>query len=1088
MIQRTSELYSKKALIDFVVDSVKIHILSLSDDIFNPGKVSPESLQDKAFLQIFTLNIREERLVSVINELQKKFPWLHTIVMSEFGNQDFTKELSSAEPMITASYIGMSEGSVQILTEDALKVPVDSIANRLSKRLGKLSDVKGVEVIGCGLYMPVDRILHDIERHFHPVPFFGTQAQSTYFAFGDVAIPFMITEGKLYHSALSLIVFSGKELHVEAGVQVGWKPIGKAFSIEAEPIEKDGQIPASIETDGSMNMPGDVRIKTLDGRPAIEIYQKYLGLSPDQCGVENTCEFPFLITRNDHLIGRVPIAYGDDGSICFDGLLMEDDTLRLSYGKRSEILQMAADDAASFEDYDAQAEFLYVCANLTVFLNDRAQDQIKEYVKYAPFLQYVHGNCEIYEQNGDGGTYNASLVRVFMREGDTVTSLSEDTDDISTTFIPPKKKQSPVLPHTPGRRNIPLKERLVNFLEAMTGDLVSLNEAYKEMAEKADAANHAKSSFLSNVSHEIRTPMNAILGMNEMIQRECKDESILEYSNDIASAGNTLLGIINDILDFSKIEAGKLKLMPAEYDVNSLLNDLVNMIKKRADDKGLKLMLDIDENVPRYLYGDEIRIKQVITNILTNAVKYTPDGSVNLTFRLIAKKDNKARIHISVRDTGIGIKTEDLPKLFESFERIDEAKNRTIEGTGLGMNITNQLLHMMGSEIQVSSVYGKGSDFYFDLDQKIIQDTPIGDINKALLREKTKHEYYQESFTAPDAVVLCVDDTQMNLVVFKDLLKDTEVQIDTAESGEDALRMVQKKRYDMIFMDHRMPIMDGVECLNAMKALPFEKNLSSAAPIVALTANAVSGMREFYFKAGFDGYLTKPINSTELEALMMRLLPVSKVHRIEAKKEKKKEDKSLPEWLTSIEEIDTDAGLTNCGDIDGYMYVIGVYVESLDLNYSQIENFFNEEDWKNYTIKVHALKSSSRIIGAMQLSEEAKELEASGDSWDIDAIKEKNPALLKHYRKLGEELKAGISPETSDDDKPDISDDELKEALSSMAEIAVTYDYDSMKFMLDSLMSYRLPPDIKGLADELKNAMITPDWERIKELLTQEDK
>ncbi|MDD6551492.1 MAG: ATP-binding protein [Lachnospiraceae bacterium] len=1086
MIQRTSELYSKKALFDFVVDSVKIHILSLSDDIFNPRQVTHEELQDKALLQLFSLNIHEEKLLPVTQQLRKDYPWLHTVVMSEFGNQDFTKDLTAAEPSISASYIGMSAGHIQILCEDALKTPVDQIARKLSKRLGKIPDLKGVETLGSGLYMPVDQILHDIERHFHPVPFFGTQAQSSFFEAGDVGIPFIIIDGELYHSSMNLIAFSGQDLYVDAKVQIGWKPIGKTFAIESEPIAKDGHVPQQIAMDDSMNMPGDVRIKTLDGKPAIDIYQKYLGLSPDQCGVENTCEFPFLITRNGHLIGRVPIAYGDEGSIYFDGLLMEGDTLRLSYGKKAEILQMAYEDAARLENFNVQAALMFVCANLTVFLKEDALEQIKAYGKYAPNMQYVHGNCEIYEQNGIGGTYNTSLVRVFMRECEAAAHRDIKTECLSPADFTVKK--APTLPHTPGRTEIPLQERLVNFLEAMTGDLVSLNEAYKDMAEKADAANHAKSSFLSNVSHEIRTPMNAILGMNEMIQRECKDESILAYSNDISSAGNTLLGIINDILDFSKIEAGKLKLMPAEYDATSLLNDLVNMIKKRADDKGLTLKLDIDENVPRYLYGDEIRIKQVITNILTNAVKYTPDGSVTLTFRLISKSDDKARIHISVKDTGIGIKQEDLPKLFEAFERIDEEKNQTIEGTGLGMNITGQLLHMMGSEIQVETVYGKGSDFFFDLDQKIIQDTPIGDINKALLREKTKHEDYQESFTAPEASVLCVDDTTMNLVVFKDLLKDTEVEIDTAESGEEALRMVQAKKYDMIFMDHRMPHMDGVECLNAMKALPFDKNLSSAAPVVALTANAVSGMREFYFKSGFDGYLTKPINSSELEALMIKLLPVSKVHHIEAPKKKKQKNTSLPEWLTSIKEIDTEAGLTNCGDVNGYMYVIGVYVESFDLNYSQIENFFNEEDWKNYTIKVHALKSSSRIIGAMQLSEEAKELEAAGDSWDIDTIREKNPTLLKHYKSLVTKLQSGIAPESSEDDKPSISYVEIDEALSSMAEIVGTYDYDSMKFMLNCLMSYRLPDDIKKLADAIKNALIIPDWEKIKELLTQEEK
>ena len=1080
MIQRTAELYSKKALHDFIIDSIKLHVLSLSDDIFSPREITPDELSGKALLQIYTLNIREEDILPEMVCLKKKYPWLHTIVMSEFGNQNFTKNLETAEPVINTCYIGTTDSAIDILCEDVSTISVDMMATKLSKRLGRIPELKGVEILGCGLFMPLDQILHNIERHFHPVPFFGAQAQSSYFGPYDMTIPYLIADGRLCHSAVGLVAFSGKELQVEAGVQIGWKPIGKSFQIVSEPIKKDGHIPDTYPTEYSMGSTGDVRIKTLDGRPAIEIYEKYLGLAPDQCVTQNTCEFPFLITRNDQLIGRVPMRFEKDGSICFDGLLMEGDTLRLSYGKKSEILKMAYEDSARFKDFDCEAAFLYICANLTVFLDDSAGKQIKAYSKYAPSLQYVHGNCEIFEQNGNGGTFNTSLVRVFMREGPASQMKSSDSCDIYDSYSKPKhqSKSHPI--------QVPLQVRLVNFLEAMTSDLMSLNEAYKEMAEQADAANRAKSSFLSNVSHEIRTPMNAILGMNEMIQRECKDETVLKYSDGISQAGNTLLGIINDILDFSKIEAGKLKLMPVEYDVAELLNDIVNMIKKRADEKGLELKLDIDENIPRYLYGDEIRIKQIITNILTNAVKYTPDGSVTLSFGLVSKENDMAQLHISIKDTGIGIREEDIPKLFEAFERIDEVRNRTIEGTGLGITITNQLLHMMDSEIQVSSVYGKGSDFYFDLYQKIIQNTPIGDVSKAMFSEKSVHENYHESFRAPDALVLCVDDTVMNLVVFKDLLKNTEVQIDTADSGQAALDMIQQKKYDLIFMDHRMPHMDGVECLDAMKAMPADKNLSSAAPVVALTANAVSGMREFFFKAGFDGYLTKPINSSELESLMMRLLPASKVHRVDAsEKKKEKTDTALPDWLKAIPEIDTETGLKNCGDAEGLLYVIGVYVDSLELTYSQIENFFNEEDWKNYTIKVHALKSSSRIIGALQLSEEAKELEALGDNWDIPAIREKNPALLSHYKALGAKLKAGISPKEDENDKTEISDSELKEALSSMAEVSRTYDYDSFKFMLDSLMDYRLPKDIKALAHELKDALVIPDWEKIINLLSK---
>ncbi len=402
-------------------------------------------------------------------------------------------------------------------------------------------------------------------------------------------------------------------------------------------------------------------------------------------------------------------------------------------------------------------------------------------------------------------------------------------------------------------------------------------EVIKESKDEAELANQAKSSFLANMSHEIRTPINAVLGMNEMILRESEDPSVLEYSENVKTASNTLLGIVNDILDFSKIEAGKMEILPVEYDLSSVINDLVNMIRTRADDKGLILELEFDETTPKLLHGDEVRIKQVITNILTNAVKYTEKGSV--TFRIgyerIPEEADGVYLIISVSDTGIGIKQEDISKLFSEFERIEEKRNRNIEGTGLGMNITKSLLEMMDSRLDVESVYGKGSTFSFRLKQKVIRWEELGDYESAYRASIASHKRYKEKFSAPDAVVLVVDDTPMNLAVFKSLLKRTSVQIDTAGSGDECLALVAAKKYDIIFLDHMMPKKDGIETLNEMRA--SEDGLNRQTPTVCLTANAISGAREQYIAAGFDDYLTKPIDADKLEKTLIKFLPKEKL-------------------------------------------------------------------------------------------------------------------------------------------------------------------------------------------------------------------
>ena len=334
--------------------------------------------------------------------------------------------------------------------------------------------------------------------------------------------------------------------------------------------------------------------------------------------------------------------------------------------------------------------------------------------------------------------------------------------------------------------------------------LMTYNLKLSEAAVAANQANEAKSHFLSTMSHDIRTPMNAILGLNEMVLRDSHEEEIIAYSESIRTAGKTLLGIINDILDFSKIEAGKMDIHNADYNFVSMLNDLVNMVQTKAEEKGLLLKLDVDRNIPMVMNGDEIRIKQVITNILSNAVKYTKEGSITFKAGFKEEGPETVRLLISVTDTGIGIKPEDMKKLFMAFERIEERKNRNIEGTGLGMSIAQSFLKMMGSHIEVESEYGKGSTFSFELVQVVKDRTPIGDYEETFRNSVLERKKYKESFTAPEARILAVDDSEVNLSVFENLLKRTKVQIDTAISGDEGIVLYKQRKYDVIFLDHMM--------------------------------------------------------------------------------------------------------------------------------------------------------------------------------------------------------------------------------------------------------------------------------------------
>ena len=429
--------------------------------------------------------------------------------------------------------------------------------------------------------------------------------------------------------------------------------------------------------------------------------------------------------------------------------------------------------------------------------------------------------------------------------------------------------------YTPKANSLLMDGTTVGTLYALDDDTEQYDymKKLREQRQIADDANKAKSQFLANMSHEIRTPINAILGMDEMIIRESREKEITEYADDIKSSGKALLTLINDILDFSKVEEGKMEIIPVQYDPGMLKNDIVNMIRERAVRKDLKFNVKFDENIPRLLRGDEIRIKQCAVNLLTNAVKYTNEGSVDLNIGFSKKDEDSITLDFSVRDTGVGIKPEDMNDLFSPFVRIDEMNNRSIEGTGLGLTITKRLLDLMGSELKVSSEYGKGSEFSFSVLQEVLNRETVGEYNRRSDTSGGAGHKYRELFHAPDAQVLVVDDIRMNLTVFTKLLKKTQMKIDTATSGPEAIKMAAEKTYDVIFVDHLMPGMDGIETLKHLK----EQEGGDKPVYVALTANAVSGAREMYMEAGFADYISKPVEGGRLETLIKSYLSPEKL-------------------------------------------------------------------------------------------------------------------------------------------------------------------------------------------------------------------
>ena len=604
----------------------------------------------------------------------------------------------------------------------------------------------------------------------------------------------------------------------------------------------------------------------------------------------------------------------------------------------------------------------------------------------------------------------------------------------------------------------------------------------EKMTERANAANEAKSAFLSNMSHEIRTPINAVLGMDEMILRESRDADIIAYAEDIRTAGRTLLSLINEILDLSKIEEGRMEIIPAQYELHTLVNDLVNMIRDRAEQKGLCFEVEIDGNIPYLLCGDEIRIKQCAVNLLTNAVKYTEKGSVRLSVGYTEKDSGHILLTFAVKDTGIGMKPEDMENLFAPFARLEEKRNRKIEGTGLGISITEQLLELMGSRLEVRSVYGEGSEFSFTILQEVMKNEPMGDYAERCGSEN-RHTAYTEMLRAPGARILVVDDTPVNLSVVRGLLKQTQVGIDTAGSGMEAVAKASDNSYDIIFLDHMMPEMDGIQTLHEIRRLPRHKDTVC----VALTANAISGAHEMYLKEGFSDYLSKPVEGEKLEQILVRYLPMDKIQSGQpdkaAEEYASEEETALPSGLDDIDEISTAQGIKYCGSAKLYLDTLTYFANAAAKNAAEIENLWKAGDLEGTTIKVHALKSTARLIGAENLSGFAKRLEDAGKNNDSETVGAEIDSLLERYRSLGVKLSAATENLVDDAEKPPMTEEMLQGIYSDIREAAEYCDIGKLMTAIDELSAHRIPDNEKERCKQLTEAAEVLEWDAVGRLV-----
>ena len=612
--------------------------------------------------------------------------------------------------------------------------------------------------------------------------------------------------------------------------------------------------------------------------------------------------------------------------------------------------------------------------------------------------------------------------------------------------------------------------------------IIEQNHLMKRLVLQTEDANRAKTNFVSNMSHEIRTPMNSIVGITEILLRSRHSPKEQEYLLNIQSSGRVLLTIINDVLDCSKMEAGKMQLFDEPYDTCSLFHDLRISMENRIGHSGLELIYDIDQDIPCKLRGDMGRIRQVIINLVNNAIKYTEKGSVRFSVHVRQKNTDKVMLYYEVADTGIGIRKEDQKILFDAFQRVEMDRNRYVEGTGLGLTISQNLVNMMGGVIEVESEYGKGSRFFFTIEQTIIDPTPVSAVNYNGQKDNVTEKEAECLFIAPEAHILLVDDNELNLVVAKELLKPLRMQIDTAENGLQAVKMVRGSQYDLVLMDHMMPVMDGIEAAKAIRALPEDKY--QKLPIIALTANAMVDARKEFLNAGMNGFVAKPIDFARICNQLKLWLPKDLVRDVPKEEAKKLLADDLSDREIQPEDpqmgFSFEEGVKHCGSKAALMKTIRIFYRTIDSKANKIEQCLKEGLISDYVIEIHALKSSALLIGAVPLSEAAKELEDYGKQGKTEVLEEKTPDVLTLYRDLKNILRPYAEKE--EDAKKEFSDGEWITALQQIHQCIEQFDLDGVDQIMEQLEEYQVPECIRESMDQLRVYVADVSLEEIMEL------
>lgn len=615
----------------------------------------------------------------------------------------------------------------------------------------------------------------------------------------------------------------------------------------------------------------------------------------------------------------------------------------------------------------------------------------------------------------------------------------------------------------------------------------------------AESANMAKTTFLANMSHEIRTPMNAIIGFAELALKQNVNKQVREYIRGIHLASRNLLAIINDILDITKIESGKMEIVEASYYAADLLDDVTLIISQQARKKGLAFFMKIDEHMPTQLYGDKVRIRGALINILNNAVKYTNEGSVSFEAKILSQTDNKVMISCIVSDTGIGIREEDMGHLFKSFERLDQQFHYGIEGSGLGLSIAKGYINLMGGDILVESVYGQGSVFTINLEQTVIDPQPLQ--HKFTIEREHEDEQPNRKLMIDDMHVLLVDDNQINLMVAKGLLSSYGLTVDTATGGEAAIELCRENHYPIVFLDQMMPEMDGIEAMKEIRKLDSYYEKGGEGKIIVLTANAIRGSRQMLMQEGFDEYLGKPINLKQMERILLTYTPAEKVSYVDQNSVQEEEPDTLGEetddeetkWLEEqMPEVDIESGLKNCGGkLSDYLGILKINFTHGYKNLEELQNLLEQKDYQNYTIKIHGMKSTARGIGANEVADMALKQEEAGKADDRSYIDEHFDGFKTDYQMLLEKIGGVLAhfhlleEKPVDEDAAPLDDCMVSNILINIRNHVESFDFAKVFDILDEVKKNKLSPEDEELFAKLGDLMDDLDVEQVKALIAE---